>query len=115
MTLGQILFELRATQVENCKRFTKKRAITLKILNKSTRIYPGARLHMLIIFLFSFMTLGQILFELRATQKRMDERSEGRMYQHLGFMCFVFDLYEAQRPLDVRPEGRTDGRTDGQG
>jgi hypothetical protein len=28
--------------------FTKSRAITLKILNKSRRIYPGAQLHMLI-------------------------------------------------------------------
>jgi hypothetical protein len=48
MTLGQILFELHATQAENCKFFTKSRAITLKILYKSTLKYPGAQLHMLI-------------------------------------------------------------------
>jgi hypothetical protein len=48
MSLGQKLNELRPTQVEHCNFFTNSRAITLKKLNKSTRIYPGALLHMLI-------------------------------------------------------------------
>jgi hypothetical protein len=48
MTLGHILFDLHATQVENWNFFTKSRAITLKILKKSRRKYPGAQLHMLI-------------------------------------------------------------------
>jgi hypothetical protein len=47
MTLGQKLFELCAKQAENCKYFIKLRAITLQILNKSTRKYPGTQLHML--------------------------------------------------------------------
>jgi hypothetical protein len=47
MTLGQILFELHATQVENCK-FILSQGNYSKILNKSTQKYPGAQLHMLI-------------------------------------------------------------------
>jgi hypothetical protein len=43
MTLGQILYELRATETEN---FTKSRAITLTKLNKSTSETPDAQLHM---------------------------------------------------------------------
>jgi hypothetical protein len=46
MTLGQIPFELNAAQVENCKCLVP-RAITLQMLNKSTRKRPGAQLHIL--------------------------------------------------------------------
>jgi hypothetical protein len=48
MTLCQILFELHATQVENFQKMSKSRTITLNILNKNRRKYPGAQLHMLI-------------------------------------------------------------------
>jgi hypothetical protein len=43
--------------------FTKSRAITLQILYKSTSETQGAQLHML-----SNIPVGQILFELHATQ-----------------------------------------------
>jgi hypothetical protein len=46
MTLGQILIELCATQIENCN-FTYSRAITLKIQKYIQWKYPGAQLHML--------------------------------------------------------------------
>jgi hypothetical protein len=88
---------------------TKSRAITLKILNKSTWKYPGAHADNISI---KFHDSRSNTFELPATQKRTDGRTEGRTCQHLGFMSFVFDLYEARRQLDVRPEGQTDGRTD---
>jgi hypothetical protein len=44
--LGQILFEPRAAQVEECK-FLKSRAITLTKQKNSTSKTPGAKLHML--------------------------------------------------------------------
>jgi hypothetical protein len=47
MTLGQIFFELRATQVENCKFLLSQGQNTLKILKIYTRKYTGAQLHML--------------------------------------------------------------------
>jgi hypothetical protein len=52
-------FELHATQVENCKIFTKSRAITLKILKIFRQKYPGAQLHMLINIPVTFHDSGK--------------------------------------------------------
>jgi hypothetical protein len=78
MTLGQIVFELCATQVEICKFL-----LTLQILNKSTR---NTELHnntCCLTFLLSLLTLGQIHFELRATQNK-NGRTEGRTEGETG-------------------------------
>jgi hypothetical protein len=53
-------------------------AITLQILNQSTRNYPGAQLDVLTnIPIKSFMTLGQAFYELRAIQKKTNGWMDG--------------------------------------
>jgi hypothetical protein len=60
--------------------------------------------------------LGQLLFEVRATQKengRTDGWTEGRTCQQFGFICFFFDLYvafSAHKPVKIphKPVGLRD-------
>jgi hypothetical protein len=80
MTLGQILFELRATQVEN---FTKSRAITLKILNKSRRKYQGAHVHMLINIPVEFHDSRSNTFRVTCDTKENGQK-EGRTRVNLN-------------------------------
>jgi hypothetical protein len=49
------------------------------------------------------MTLGQILFELSATQKRTDGRMDKGKVKYFLVTC------------DTKENGQTEGRTDGQG
>jgi hypothetical protein len=53
-------------------------AITQQILNKSTHKHPGSQQNMLTNIPIKLQGLGQILFEVRATQKRTDGRMDGR-------------------------------------
>jgi hypothetical protein len=68
MTLGQILFELRAAQVEKLKILTKSRTITLNKQNKSTSESPSTQLDQLSNIPVRFHDSRSNTFELRATQ-----------------------------------------------
>jgi hypothetical protein len=71
LSLGQLLFELRKTQIKNCVSFgffSKPMEITLQILNKSIRKPPGAQPHMLTNLSVNIMMICQKPVGLRATQ-----------------------------------------------